>query len=443
MPDQPELNNKEAIRRNVMSVATEQIQKFPGFNLHTVKTDKFKTNNIVIKWKAPLEKENITKRALLPYVLQNSSQKYSTTTALRSYLEELYGATFFVDLSKKGEHHIVSFSLEIANEKFLSDPTPLLKKGIEFLAEIIFHPHASNQTFDEKTVENEKRALKQRIQSVYDDKMRYSSFRLIQEMCKEEAYSISVNGEKEEVDEISAKDLYAYYEKALNEDQIDVYIVGDLDVEEVAGYAETLFPFKERQIKTIDRKTTHAVEKAKEIKEVQDIKQGKLNIGYRTNVVYGDGDYFALQVFNGIYGGFSHSKLFLNVREKESLAYYAASRVESHKGLLLVMSGIDQQNYEKAVSIINEQLDLMKKGEFTDEEIMQTKAVIHNQMLETLDTPRGMIEVFYHNAVSGVSVEMADWLQSISKVSKEEIQEVAGKIELDTVYFLTGSEGNV
>ncbi|MFT8321213.1 MAG: pitrilysin family protein [Bacillus sp. (in: firmicutes)] len=425
-----------------MSVASEQVKKYQGFNLHTVKTEKFKTNSITIKWKSPILKEEVTKRALLPYVLQNSSKKYPSTTTLRSYLEELYGATFYVDLSKKGEYHIISFNLEIANEKFLSDPTPLLKKGIEFLAEIIFHPKASENAFDASTVDNEKRALKQRIQSVFDDKMRYSNFRLIQEMCKGEAYSIGVNGEKEAVDSITATDLYAYYEKALNEDQMDVYIVGDIDEAEVGSYVDSLFPFQERTIKTVEHSNEHQVEKEKEIREEQDIKQGKLNIGYRTNVLYGDDDYFALQVFNGIFGGFSHSKLFINVREKESLAYYAASRLESHKGLLLVMSGIDQQNYQKAVKIINEQLDLMKKGEFTEEEIMQTKAVIHNQMLETLDTARGMIEVFYHNAVSQLNVEMSDWLQSISKVSKEEIQNVSNKIVLDTVYFLTGSEGN-
>ncbi|MGP7817613.1 EF-P 5-aminopentanol modification-associated protein YfmF [Niallia sp. 01092] len=425
-----------------MSVAAEQVKQYNGFNLHTVKTEKFKTNSITIKWKSPIRKEDVTKRALLPYVLQNSSSKYNTTTELRSYLEELYGATFFVDLSKKGEYHIISFSLEIANEKFLSDPTPLLKKGIEFLAEIIFHPKATDSAFDSSTVENEKRALKQRIQAVFDDKMRYSNFRLIQEMCKGEAYALGVNGEKEAVDSITPSDLYTYYEKALNEDQIDVYVVGDIEDEDVASFVDSLFPFEKREIKTVELAAEHKVEKEKEIREEQDIKQGKLNIGYRTNVLYGDDDYFALQVFNGIFGGFSHSKLFINVREKESLAYYAASRLESHKGLLLVMSGIDQQNYQKAVTIINEQLELMKKGEFTEEEIKQTKAVIHNQMLETLDTSRGMVEVFYHNAVSQVNVEMSEWLQSISKVSKEQIQNVSNKIELDTVYFLTGSEGN-
>ncbi|WP_303982116.1 EF-P 5-aminopentanol modification-associated protein YfmF [Niallia circulans] len=425
-----------------MSVATEKITKYSGFQLHTVKTEKFKTNTIVMKWRTPITKENSTHRALLPYVMQNSTKKFPTTAKLRSFIEELYGATFFIDLAKKGEYHIVSFSLEIANEKFLSDPAPLLKKGLEFLSEVIFQPNVSESGFDQNVIDNEKRALKQRIQSIYDDKMRYSNQRVIDVMCENEPYALSVYGEKDEVDSITPQSLYDYYTKALAEDQIDLYMVGDIKEEEVGAYIEELFPFKERTAQSIDRRKSYETKKVKEVREVQDIRQGKLNMGFRTNIVYGDPEYFALQVLNGIYGGFSHSKLFINVREKESLAYYAASRLESHKGLLLVMSGIDNNNYDKAVKIIKEQMELMKKGEFSDQEIMQTKAVIHNQMLETLDTSRGMIELFYHNSVSDNYVEMGDWLQYMSKVSREEIIAAAKKIELDTIYFLTGSEGN-
>ncbi|CAM5717877.1 hypothetical protein SAFG77S_10271 [Streptomyces afghaniensis] len=425
-----------------MSVATEKITKYSGFQLHTVKTEKFKTNTIVMKWRTPITKENSTHRALLPYVMQNSTKKFPTTAKLRSFIEELYGATFFIDLAKKGEYHIISFSLEIANEKFLSDPAPLLKKGLEFLSEVIFQPNVSESGFDQNVIDNEKRALKQRIQSIYDDKMRYSNQRVIDVMCENEPYALSVYGEKDEVDSITPQSLYDYYTKALAEDQIDLYMVGDIKEEEVGAYIEKLFPFKERTAQSIDRRKSYETKTVKEVREVQDIKQGKLNMGFRTNIVYGDPEYFALQVLNGIYGGFSHSKLFINVREKESLAYYAASRLESHKGLLLVMSGIDTNNYDKAVKIIKEQMELMKKGEFSDQEIMQTKAVIHNQMLETLDTSRGMIELFYHNSVSDNYVEMGDWLQYMSKVSREEIIAAAKKIELDTIYFLTGSEGN-
>ncbi|MEH7882702.1 pitrilysin family protein [Bacillus sp. JJ1609] len=424
-----------------MAVISESIKDMKGYKLHVVKTEKFKTNTIVWKMKSPLTSEDVTKRALLPYVLQSSSKAYPTTSKLRSYLDELYGANLYVDVSKKGEYQVISFSLEIANEKFLSDPEPLLKKGMELIAEILVNPLAENGAFEKETVEKEKRTLKQRIQAVYDDKMRYSNFRLVQEMCAGEPYALHVNGEIADIAEINEQNLYSYYKKAFAEDELDLFIIGDVNEDEVQSIAENLLKFEQRIPKIVEPVPSANVEE-KTVKEKEDVKQGKLNIGYRTNILYGDHDYYALQVFNGIFGGFSHSKLFLNVREKNSLAYYVASRLESHKGLMMVMSGIEFNNFELAVKIIREQMQAMQAGDFTEQEIEQTKAVIENQMLETLDTARGMVEVLYHNVVSEQNVNLDDWLTGMGKTTKEEIVEVANKVKMDTIYFLTGLEAD-
>lgn len=419
---------------------TEKVHEMPGYKLHLVETSQYKTTTIVWKMKAVLTKEDVTKRALLPQVLQSSTEKYSTTASLRSYLDELYGATFFVDLAKKGEYHVMSFSLEVVNEKFLSDPSPLLKKGFEFLAEVLTRPNVTGKAFDEQTVEKEKRTLKQRIQSVFDDKMRYSNMRLIEEMCQGETYALQVNGEEKDVDAITAENLYTYYQTAFAEDEMDLYVIGDVKEKEVKEIISSLLKFDSRLPKKVEGDAVRKKADVHVVKEVQDVKQGKLNIGYRTNILYGDEDYYALQVFNGIFGGFSHSKLFINVREKASLAYYAASRLESHKGLMMVMSGIDLKNYDQAVKIINEQMEAMKTGDFTETELKQTVAVIQNQMLETIDTARGLIEVLYHNVVSHTAIDLDHWLARMQKATREEIIAVAQKIELDTIYFLTGSE---
>lgn len=423
-----------------MEPVVEKITQMQGYKLHVVETDKYKTNTLVWRMKAPLSNEDVTRRALLPYVLQSSSAKYPTTTQLRSYLDDLYGATLYVDLGKKGEYHIVSFLIEIANEKFLTDPSPLLKKGFELLAEILTKPNVSGQAFDKGTVEKEKRTQKQRIQSVYDDKMRYSNVRLLQEMCKGEPYALEVNGEAEGVDAITPENLFEYFQRAFKEDEMDLYVIGDVKEEEVKTIAEGLLQFENR---TPQKSSTAEVQnrtEVNEVKEVQDVKQGKLNMGYRTNIVFGNPDYFALQVFNGIFGGFAHSKLFINVREKASLAYYAASRLESHKGLMMVMSGIDNKNYDQAVKIIREQMEAMQKGDFTDDELVQTKAVIRNQILETIDTSRGLLELLYHNVVAGQDIKLESWITDMQKITKEEIIAVANKINLDTIYFLTGTE---
>ncbi|AKM18589.1 Antilisterial bacteriocin subtilosin biosynthesis protein AlbE [Geobacillus sp. 12AMOR1] len=419
----------------------EKVTAVGPVRVHTISTDKYKTNTIVWKMKAPLAKETVTLRALLPYVLQSGTADYPSVKALRTYLDELYGATLNVDLTKKGEHHIMTIRIDVANERFLPKQTPLLSKALQLLADLLFRPALDGGRFVTDIVEQEKRALRQRIQAVYDDKMRYANMRLVEEMCKGEPYALSPNGELEDVDAITAEGLHRYYERALAEDELDLYVIGDVDEEEVLNTVRQRFLLPDR---AEPARTPQAQAKARgEVKEVierQDVKQGKLNIGYRTNVTYEDDDYYALQMFNGIFGGFSHSKLFINVREKASLAYYAASRLESHKGLLMVMSGIEPDNYEKARRIIDEQMQAMKNGDFTDEEIAQTKAVIRNQLLETLDTPRGLVEVLYHNVVSTRKRPIDEWMAGTDQVTREDVVRVADKVELDTVYFLTGME---
>ncbi|MCY8532495.1 EF-P 5-aminopentanol modification-associated protein YfmF [Bacillus vallismortis] len=424
-----------------MSYVNEIKTKHGGLTAHIVKTEKFKTVSLIFKMLAPLTKEQVTKRALLPHVLLRGTKNHPKTAELRSYLDELYGTSVSADLSKKGERHVITFRLEIPNEKYLKDQTPLLEKGLKLLAEIVFSPALEGGTFQSQYVTQEKRTLKQRIQAVYDDKMRYSNLRLIQEMCKNEPYALHVNGEIEDVEAITADQLYETYKSAIQQDQLDLYVVGDVDSNQVQASIDKYFQTEERSLGAMENNHAEQNAQPKEVIDEEDVKQGKLNIGYRTSITYTDRDYPALQVFNGLFGGFSHSKLFINVREKASLAYYAASRIESFKGLLMVMSGIEVENYEQAVSIIAEQFQAMKNGDFSEQDIAQTKAVIRNQVLETIDTAYGLSEFLYQQAAAQVDVPIEDFLANIDQVTKEDIMKAGEKIQLDTTYFLKGTEG--
>ncbi|KXY86785.1 MULTISPECIES: EF-P 5-aminopentanol modification-associated protein YfmF [Bacillus] len=423
-----------------MRLMEQQLHELGGLRVHIIPTDKYKTNTFVFRLKAPLNEETVTERALLPYVLQSATEKLPSVIRLRQYLEELYGSSLAVDVSKKGEDHIISIYVDIANEVYLHDAPPLFEKALSMLSDIVLHPATEGNGFLSSIVESEKRALLQRIEATYDDKMRYANERLIEEMCKVEPYRLSANGKKESVSSITNESLYRYYQKVLAEDEMDLYIIGDISesaVDLVSKYFSiSARPARERNVLLHKRNNEE-----KEVVEKQELKQSKLHIGYRTFITYKDEDYFALQLFNGLFGGFSHSKLFVNVREKNSLAYYAASRFESHKGLLFVMSGIEAKNYEKAVEIIKEQMLAMQNGDFSEEEMHQTKSVIQNQILEAIDTPRGFVEMLYHGIISDRTRPVEEWLTGIESVTKEEIVKVAKNIELDTIYFLHGTEG--
>ncbi|MCI3149073.1 peptidase M16 [Bacillus cereus] len=423
-----------------MKLMEQQLHELGGLRVHIIPTDKYKTNTFVFRFKAPLNEETVTERALLPYVLQSATEKLPSVIRLRQYLEELYGSSLAVDVSKKGEDHIISIYVDIANEVYLHDAPPLFEKALSMLSDIVLHPATEGNGFLSSIVESEKRALLQRIEATYDDKMRYANERLIEEMCKVEPYRLSANGKKKSVMSITNESLYQYYQKVLAEDEMDLYIIGDIS-ENAVDLVSKYFSISTRPVRERNVLLHRRNNEEKEVVEKQELKQSKLHIGYRTFVTYKDEDYFALQLFNGLFGGFSHSKLFVNVREKNSLAYYAASRFESHKGLLFVMSGIEAKNYEKAVEIIKEQMLAMQNGEFSEEEIHQTKSVIQNQILEAIDTPRGFVEMLYHGIISDRTRPVEEWLTGIESVTKEEIVKVAKNIELDTIYFLQGTEG--
>lgn len=428
-----------------MSLLDVHSKDYPHYRLHVINTSKFKTVSIIIHMTQRLNFDDTTKRALLPYVLQSATEKLPSVKAIRQYLEEMYGMTLSVDLAKKGDHHIVTFRVDVAQENFLfsSSQTNVLEKGIQLISDVILRPKGmSEKKFDHEIVRKEKRTLKQKIEAIYDDKMRYANMRLIEEMFENDPFRQTVYGSIDNVDDIDEQNLFAYYEKALLQDAFDIYVVGDIKLDELEPFVQRYFVFPENRKENLEPSFASTLfnNEAKEITEEQSIFQGKLNIGYRTNTVFQDKNYPALQVFNGIFGGFPHSKLFLNVREKESLAYYAYSRLESFKGLLIVMTGIDSANYQQATKIIFEQMEKMKRGDFSQEELLQTKIMLKNQMLESIDEPRGITEILYNGIISNVSISIDEWLANIDKVTYEDILDVAQKITLDTVYFLKGKE---
>ncbi|SDY69703.1 Predicted Zn-dependent peptidase [Evansella caseinilytica] len=414
-----------------------------ALNVHVLPSTTYKTNTILLHMRSPLEKNTVTKRAILPYVLQSGTMEHPSRQHIRRELDELYGATLQADVSKKGENHIMSLKMEVANEKFLSDSRPLFARGLQLFSSVLLSPKVNDGAFDKAIVEGEKRTLKQKLASVYDDKMRYANKRLTEEMCKEEPFGLFVYGNQEDIPSLDGASLYSYYKQVLSADQLDLYFVGDVEEAEIKQLVETHFAELSSMPARESVPPAPAAKQPKEPREVmeeQEVQQGKLHIGYRTQTTYSDEDYFPLQLFNGIFGGFSHSKLFINVREKASLAYYAASRVESHKGLLIVMSGIESKKFDDATTIIFQQMDDMKAGKFTDEDLTQTKAVLKNQLLETMDVPRGRIELEYHSRLSDKSRPLEMWTEEIDKVTKEDVVKVAQKMQLDTVYFLKGKE---
>lgn len=418
--------------------------KIGNIDLHILPSEKFKTTTFSVYLQQKLQAETVTKHALLASILQRGTKEYPSSVQFRRRLEDLYGAGFFADVMKKGEVHVLQIGMDVANEQYLKSEENLLEQAIKMLVDVISNPATEANGFPEKVVEAEKKVLKQRIESLQDDKIRYAAVRCTEEMCEGEPYSLFGLGRVEDLEKINGETLYTYYRELIHTCPIDIYCVGNVDSSEVKEYFQKYLTEELLQsIRTNLTYTSTHKEKVEEktVVDRMDVNQGKLNLGLRTQTIFADDDYPALLLYNGILGGFPHSKLFLNVREKESLAYYCSSRIESLKGLLFIQSGIEIGNYDKAVQIIKEQLAAMKKGEITENELEQTRATLSNRYREQLDRPFDVIGYHYQQVLGKRVRPLRQLLSEIAQVTTADVQRVAQKVELDTVYFLRNQGG--
>lgn len=414
-----------------------------GMNVHILPTGKFKTTTIVTMIEQTLSEETVTKTALLAMVMKRASARFKETKRLREHLDFLYGAIFDVDVTKKGERQILQIYMEVPNEKYLTQADTLLEEAVQFVGDMLVRPCVENGAFLEKYVTQEKETLRKRIESLIDDKMKYANQRVTEEMCKGEPFSLLVQGRLEDLPSISGEDLYQYFQEMVSSNPINMFVVGDVDEERVKQAIESHIPLQRSTVKTVEISTPeNKIQEERTTVDRLDVSQAKLNIGCRTNITYKDEEYPALLLYNGILGGFPHSKLFVNVREKASLAYYAVSRLESHKGILMIMSGIEAKKFDQAVEIIKVQMETMRQGNISDEELSQTRATLTNQFRELLDSARMMIDFTYNGLLSGRKRQLDELLQAIEMVSIDDIKQVADKVKIDMIYLLRDKKGD-
>ncbi|MFS0869656.1 EF-P 5-aminopentanol modification-associated protein YfmF [Paenibacillus xylanilyticus] len=412
------------------------------FRIHVLPTKRFKTFAISLYAGVPLQEDTVTKVALTPFVLRRGTESYPETTEFREQLEHLYGAGFGFDVYKRGDYQIVQFRMDTINDSFVGGDEQLLDRSFAFLGEVLTRPALENGHFRTSYVQAERETVRKQLESVVNDKMRYAAERCIEEMCKNEPYRLHALGERKDLPGIEPDVLTDAYQIWLQQASMDLYVVGDTTLEEVENLVQKHFHVE--RTNAVDYETHKAMLGDKEVETVVErlnVNQGKLNMGLRTSITYGDPQYAAALMYNGILGGYPHSKLFVNVREKESLAYYASSRYDGHKGIATIQSGIEIPNYEKAVTIIKQQLDEMKNGTISDLEMSQTKAMICNLLKEMQDSAFEMIAYDFNRQLSGKERTADELLAQVEQISKENVREAAEQFRLDTIYFLRDEKG--
>ncbi|MCU6707166.1 insulinase family protein [Paenibacillus sp. J5C_2022] len=408
-----------------------------AIRLHVLPTKRFKTFAISLFAGVPLQEDTVTPVALIPFVLRRGTASTPETIQFREKLDDLYGAGFGFDVFKRGESQILQFRMDVINDRFVSTDTSLLASSIAFLGDVISNPLLDNGAFRSSYIEAEKTTLRKRLEAIVNDKIRYAAERCMEEMCAGEPYRLHPLGQRGDIEAITPSSLYKQYRDWTEQAALDLYVVGDTTLEEVQSLVARHFKLSNRQPAAYGiPHVMHDVQQVKQVVDQMDISQGKLNMGLRTNIGYSDPLYPAALMYNGILGGFPHSKLFINVREKASLAYYASSRLDGHKGLCTIQSGIEFANYGRAVEIIKEQLQSMRDGKLSELEMNQTKAMISNHLREMQDSAYEMLAYDFNGVLTGNFRSADELLQGIEAVTPKDIMEVASRVQLDTIYFL-------
>ena len=415
-----------------------------GVELAVTRTDKFKTGLLAATLTIPLSEDTATAGALIPEVLYRGTRNHPDMEKLSAATDRLYGASLSAGVRQRGESQCVSVLCSFIDDRYALDGSAVLEPAAALMGEVLLDPVLQDGAFRRDYVESEGANLADRIQARVNDKRSWAVFRLIQEMCAGERYAVDKLGSAEQARAMSPEKLWEAYQALLPAAKVTFYYGGSAEPERAEDAVRRSFaPLLTGRTAPVDcwvvAKPKGPVRTAA---DAMDVTQGKLAMGFRTGgIAVGSAEHPALLVCNTLYGGSANSKLFLNVREKMSLCYYASSMLDKIKGLMVVSSGVEFAQFDRAQEAILAQLEAVRRGEFTKDELTAAVRTTANSLRGRGDSQAQLEDdqltrLLFHTAQEGEEL-----IRAVESVTADQVVEAARKLELDTVYRLTGKEG--
>lgn len=411
-----------------------------GIKAHFINTDKHKTDLTCVILTVPLKREYVTKNALIPFLLRRGTEKLPNQYLINKEMENMYGASFNLGIDKSGDNIILKFYIETISNEYALDGENILKRNIENLLDIIFNPLKNNGILNQDFLDIEKENLRKVINSKIDDKDAYAFERCISEMYKQNGFGLYKFGYIEDIDKITIEEITEYYDWLISNAKIDIFMSGKIDEKEFTNVLlenqniKDLNPREGYYI--LNRQSTESRQNVEnEVFESMNVVQGKLVLGL--NVDFDDENLQAIAlVYNAILGDGANSMMFQNVREKAGLAYSSKSTFIKQKMNIFIRCGIQIENYEKALNLIKVQLDNIKTGEFSDEDIEVAKVYLTSSIKNIEEEQDTEIVYYIGQELSGTNRSIEEYIDRIQRVSKEDILAFAEKVSINTIYFL-------
>ncbi len=402
--------------------------------------DRFKTMRLTVIALLPLEKETAADFALLTQVLTRSCKEYPDFTTLSKKLSALYGASLSGGVRKVGESLALTFSISGIDDRYALEGESVSQELSQLLLNVLFEPKLLNGVFDRDEVEQERRQLIDLADSEINDKRVYANARLVELMCANEAYGIKRYGSREGILNATAQSLKNAWKRMIEGARFEVFFVGGASAQSAKKIFRERFSLAKRSPEVLTTVIVPRAERVNRVTEEMDIAQAKLLMGFRTNCSVGDEETFAMRLMNVILGSGSRSKFFLNIREKQSLCYYCFSRYNRFKGILTVESGVEGCNTQRTVEAVLHELEEVKNGHFTDEDIRLAKLSVASDFVSICDTVTGNEEWYVSQLTEPQFLSVEETVERFNRITKDDIVRVADKLSLDTVYILKGKE---
>lgn len=409
-----------------------------NITLTHIPMEKLKKTSVSLYIHREIDRNEASKNALLPHVLKRGCRMCKTSEEREHYLENLYGASFSAGIAKRGNDHILCFDGETISDKYAPGGEKLVSGVLKLILSVVFD---TLDEFDPDSFMQERSNSVTKIENIINDKRIYANYRCQEEMAKGDKYEIPRLGYAEKMKKLTREELYEHYKKIIVSSPIDIFVCGEADIAELEGQirsAAEAYTFE--PAKMPENNILQSNMPVKNITEKMNVTQGKLSMGFTTDTKPGDKEYFGLVVGNAIFGGGAQSKLFNNVREKLSLAYYAGSFIDKYKGFLMVNAGIEFKNFEKAYEETLAQLEEMKKGNISDLEFNSSKGFLINSLDSYYDSQESLISYWLNQKISASSMDIEEQKKAVSAVTLADVTAAMTKVRLDTVYFLTGKE---
>ncbi len=408
-----------------------------------IQNDRFSTTHISINLYLPLKNETLAVNALLPYVLSSCCAEYPDFSALNLRLSELYGADVGGIADKIGDMQVLRFFSFCVNDELIPGDTDVIASAALLLLDMLFSPSVKEQSFLEADVERERRLTLEKIEGMINEKRSYAINRTLFEMYRGEAFGELKTGSAKAVSAITGEELYRAWREVLSTAQVRVQVIGkQVPSGLFEKLAECFSAYPHNGTKLTPTRPKQSCGAVQRIEEPMDVTQGKLVLGFTTPFVGSERETAFLAVFADLFGGGPYSKLFTNVREKMSLCYYCAARANRTKGYLLVDSGVEPQNAEKAEAEILNQLEELKKGNFTEEELNASIRSIRDSLV-CLNDSQSALDGWYSMRPAENPITPEEFISLVEQVTREDIIRAAGLYSLDTVYRILPKGGAV